>query len=500
MSQNQIQNQRSVRTTTCSCCSQPGHNIKNCNSPQVQHFDEEAIATAIAAPSVLTLKYRRPFTNASVHVLKAIVATKRIVSSVSNLTVDYLTHLLACFYWNMHHPAGSHVNIRDSIRLNELAQTCHQEATVAEREAGEAREAELQAAARARRLQEHAARAQQQLERFVEQQQFYRNQQVHLEHQREHTRQLFVRARLAIPACVSQPIAAAVAPAAVIAPAETCLCCESTSHNISNCKNNYRGVPSMAKILALVCSKKGFRVRLQLHPNLYVHLAYAIQSKIVPSECRDCIFAMNKITEYFYQEEGYIRFRKDLNEYKDECEYQQLTGTPMETNVIHDPRVKFYQSILELKSKLYFNNMDNADFVEKCILIADKIKDNLVTPIDVTFGFKPASLVMMPFGERQKAFKSSPTFGAPSSEPESKEEDVQPCCVCLGAWDIQYPLISFGCKHEMCSRCVNTFFKTPTRPACHMCRQAVCHISVPAEALNEELFQDTRIRILRETA
>lgn len=483
MSQNQ--NQRSVRTTTCSCCSQPGHNIKNCNSPQVQHFDEEAIATAIAAPSVLTLKYRRPFTNASVHVLKAIVATKRIVSSVSNLTVDYLTHLLACFYWNMHHPAGSHVNIRDSIRLTELAQTCHQEATVAEREAGEAREAELQAAARARRLQEHAARAQQQLERFVEQQQFYRNQQVHLEHQREHTRQLFVRARLAIPACVSQPIAAAVAPAAVIAPAETCLCCESTSHNISNCKNNYRGVPSMAKILALVCSKKGFRVRLQLHPNLYVHLAYAIQSKIVPSECRDCIFAMNKITEYFYQEEKYIRFRKDLNEYKDECEYQQLTGTPMETNVIHDPRVKFYQSILELKSKLYFNNMDNAEFVDKCILLADKIKDNLVTPIDVTFGFKP-----------------SPTIGAPDAESkEDKEkEEAQPCCVCLGAWDIQYPLISFGCKHEMCSRCINTFFKTPTRPACHMCRQAVCHISVPAEALNEELFQDTRIRILRETA
>ena len=483
MSQNQ--NQRSVRTTTCSCCSQPGHNIKNCNSPQVQHFDEEAIETAIAAPSVLTLKYRRPFTNASVHVLKAIVATKRIVSSVSNLTVDYLTHLLACFYWNMHHPAGSHVNIRDSIRLTELAQTCHQEATVAEREAGEAREAELQAAARARRLQEHAARAQQQLERFVEQQQFYRNQQVHLEHQREHTRQLFVRARLAIPACVSQPIAAAVAPAAVIAPAETCLCCESTSHNISNCKNNYRGVPSMAKILALVCSKKGFRVRLQLHPNLYVHLAYAIQSKIVPSECRDCIFAMNKITEYFYQEEGYIRFRKDLNEYKDECEYQQLTGTPMETNVIHDPRVKFYQSILELKSKLYFNNMDNAEFVDKCILLADKIKDNLVTPIDVTFGFKP-----------------SPTIGAPDAESkEDKEkEEAQPCCVCLGAWDIQYPLISFGCKHEMCSRCINTFFKTPTRPACHMCRQAVCHISVPAEALNEELFQDTRIRILRETA
>jgi hypothetical protein len=490
MSQNQIQNQRSVRTTTCSCCSQPGHNIKNCNSPQVQHFDEEAIATAIAAPSVLTLKYRRPFTNASVHVLKAIVATKRIVSSVSNLTVDYLTHLLACFYWNMHHPAGSHVNIRDSIRLAQLAQTCHQEATVAEREAGEAREAQLLAEARARRLQEHAAVAQRELSIFMEQEQRYRIQQVQLEVQRQHTRQLFVRARLAIPPCVSQPIANAVA-TAVIAPAETiCLCCESTSHNISNCKNSYRGVPSMTKILALVSSKKGFRVRLQLHPNLYVHLAYAIQCKIVPSECRDCIFAMNKIADYFYQEEGYNRFRKNLNEYKDECEYLQLTGTPMETNVIHDPRVKFYQSILELKSKLYFNNMDNAEFVDKCILIADKIKDNLVTPIDVTFGFKPST-----------------TFGAPTDnvkkdddKEEDHEEDVQPCCVCLGAWDIQYPLISFGCNHEMCSRCVNTFFKTPTRPACHMCRQAVCHISVPAEALNEELFQDTRIRIIRETA
>ena len=499
MSQNQ--NQRSVRTTTCSCCNQTGHNIKNCNSPQVQNFDEEAIATAIAAPSVLTLKYRRPFTNTSIHVLRAIVATKRIVSSVSNLTVDYLTHLLACFYWNMHHPAGSHANIRDSIRLTELAQTCHQEATVAEREAGEAREAQLLEEARARRLQEHAAAAQQQLERFVEQQQFYRNQQVHLEHQRQQARQAFVRARLAIPACVSQPIAPAVAAAAVIAPTETtCLCCESTSHNISNCKNSYRGVPSMTKILALVCSKKGLRVRLQLHPNLYVHLAYAIQSKLVPSECRDCIFAMNKIADCYFQEERYTQFRRDLNEYTDEFEYQQLTGTPMETNVIHDPRVKFYQSILELKSKLYFNNMDNTDFVEKCILIADKIKDNLVTPIDVTLGFKPAKLVMMPFGERQKAFKPSPTVGAPNDKKDEEEEEAQPCCVCLGAWDIQYPLISFGCKHEMCSRCVNTFFKTPTRPACHMCRQAVCHISVPAEALNAELFEDTRIRILRQTA
>lgn len=484
MSQNQNQNQRSVRTTTCSCCSQPGHNIKNCNSPQVQHFDEEAIATAIAAPSVLTLKYRRPFTNASVHVLKAIVATKRIVSSVSNLTVDYLTHLLACFYWNMHHPAGSHVNIRDSIRLTELAQTCHQEATVAEREAGEAREAELQAAAEARRLQTHAVIAQRELEMFRGQQQHYRNQQLHLEQQRQQARQAFVRARLAIPACVSQPIAPAFAPAAVIAPAETtCLCCESTSHNISNCKNSYRGVPSMTKILALVSSKKGFRVRLQLHPNLYVHLAIAIQAKIVPSECRDCVFAMNKLADYYYQDEKYTRFRRDLNVYKDEYEYQQLAGRPMETNVIHDPRVKFYQSIIELKSKLYFNDMDNTEFVDKCILIAEKIKDNLATPIDVTFRFKP-----------------SPTFGAPDAESKEDKEEAQPCCVCLGAWDIQYPLISFGCKHEMCSRCVNTFFKTPTRPACHMCRQAVCHISVPAEALNAELFEDTRIRILRETA
>ena len=470
--------------TTCSCCHEAGHNIKNCNSPRVQNFNEEAIETAIAAPSVLTLKYRRPFTNASIHVLKAIAANKRIVSSVSNLTVDYLTHLLACSYWNMYNPAGSHANIRDAVRLNQLAQTCKAEAVIAEREAGEAREAQILQEAQARQQQAHAAVAQEQLQRFMDQQQYYRNQQAHVEHQRQQTRQAFVRARLAIPACVSQPFAVAAAPAAVIAPAETtCLCCESTTHNISNCTtNNYRGVPSMTKIIALVCSKKSFRLRLQSHSNLYVHLAFAIQAKLVPSECRDCVFAMNKLADYYFQEEKYIRLREDLQEYKNEYKYQQLTGTPMETNVIHDPRAKFYKAILELKPKLLFNNMDDTELIENCILIADTIKEKLVIPLDVTFGFKP-----------------SPTFGAPDDK-DGDDQETQPCCVCLGAWDIQYPLISFGCNHEMCSRCVNTFFKTPARPACHMCRQAVFHISVPSEALNEELFEDIRFRIIRQTA
>jgi hypothetical protein len=70
----------------------------------------------------------------------------------------------------------------------------------------------------------------------------------------------------------------------------------------------------------------------------------------------------------------------------------------------------------------------------------------------------------------------------------------------LGAWDVKYPNITFGCNHDMCSRCVNTFFKTPTRPKCHLCRQSICHISVPSEAVKPELFQDITVRILRQSS
>jgi hypothetical protein len=484
MSQNQIQyqNQRAVRT--CSCCGQQGHAINNCNSPQVLRFIEDATTTAaaITASSVEALKLRRPFTNTSLPVLKAVAANIRIESSVSNLTVDYLTHLLACFYWNKHNPAGSHANIREtSLSLFQLAETSRQAATNALSEQAEVRIQQQRIEAQQRQQAAAAAIADRNLQIFLRQQQRYASEHILIEDQRRRTRHAFIQARLPVPPSVAQPIAPAQAAPAQAAPL-LCLCCNSAEHNIDTCKS-YRGMTAMFKILAIVSSSEEFRTRLQQHPNLYTYLAFAIQGRFVPAECRDCVLAMNKITDYYYRQEKYVRIRTELEEYSLECEYQQLTGQALETNVIHDPRIGFYQSLIETTKEITFNNTNDQEFVAKCIRICDMINVNVNNrPIDITLGVKASAA---PPPDEAKA----------CAEQEQQEE--QSCAVCLGAWDINYPTITFGCNHDMCARCLNTFFKTPTRPSCHLCRQPICHISVPSEALNAELFQDIGVRILR---
>jgi hypothetical protein len=393
----------------------------------------------------------------------------------------------------MYNPAGSHVNIRDAFRLSQLAETCKQAATQTAREASEARiqqarfeEQQRQAvaaAAEAHRQQIQAeAEAQRNLELFIRQQTRYANEHVFIEHQRQQTRQAFIQARLPVPERVAQPfIAAAAGPTDPI----LCLCCNSSEHNIDNCKN-YRGLPSMSKILALVCTRTEFRTRLQQNPNLYTYIVFGIQCKFVPAECRDCVVAMNKITDFFYQEDKYIRIRGDVQEYKSECVYQQETGEVLDPNVIHDPRVKLFQSVIETSAEINFNNIHDTEFITKCIRISDKISANMVRPISIALKFKASA----PLPLLTDATKSSA---------DDDEEEQPSCAVCLGAWDINYPNITFGCNHDMCSRCLNTYFQTPTRPKCHLCRQAIFHISVPPEALNAELFQDINFRILRES-
>ena len=488
MSQNQVQsqNQRAVRVRTCSCCGQSGHIISNCNSPPVLRFKEDALTAAMTASSVETLKLRRPFTNTSLPILKAVAANIHIESSVSNLALNYLIHLLAYSYWNKYNPAGSHATIRDTLSLFQLAETSRQSATNAIREENEARIEQQRFQAQQRQQEAVAAIAERNLQQFIIQQQRHTNEIDLIEAQRRRTRHAFIQAGLPVPPSVAQPFAPATTePASLL-----CLCCNSAEHNINNCKN-YRGIPSMIKILALVYTRSEFRARLQLHPNLYTHLAFAIQSKVVPAECRDCVVAMNKITDYitgyYCQQAKYIQIRTDLQEYSIEYAYQEETGQPLETNVIYDPRIKFYQSVIETSTEINFNNTNDQDFIAKCICIADTIDIhvNIIRhTIDITLGLKATSMLKVTDEDKD----------------EDKDEDEQQCAVCLGAWDIKYPTITFGCNHDMCSRCLNTFFKNPTRPSCHLCRQPVCHISVPSEALNAELFQDIGVRIVRQSS
>lgn len=482
--QNQIQyqNQRAVRT--CSCCGQQGHSINICNSPQVLRFREDATAAAITASSVDVLKLRRPFTNTSLPILKAVAGNMRIEPSVSNLTVDYLTHLLACFYWNNHNPAGSPANTRDELHL--LYQTSRQAATNAVREQDQERIRQERLEAQQQQRQRAAADAERNLQLFLRQQQRYAAEHILIENQRQHTRQAFIQARLPVPQSVAQPFAPATTE---LAAPLLCLCCNSAEHNINNCKN-YRGIPSMFKILAIVYNSQEFRKKLQQHPNLYTHLAFAIQSKFVPAECRDCVLAMNEITDYYYnQQEKYVRLRTDLQEYNIEYAYQQETGLALETNVIHDPCFGLYQSLIETSIDIDFTNTNDQDFIAECIRISEMINVNVngPRPIDITLGVKARPPLL--------------TDDAKASAVDADADDEeQSCAVCLGEWDVKYPNITFGCNHDMCSRCVNTFFKTPTRPKCHLCRQSICHISVPSEAVNSELFHDVTVRILRQNS
>ena len=492
--QPQQQFQRKVAPRTCSCCGETGHTIKHCNSPRVLGFDEEATATAKTAPSVLTLKNRRPFTTASLPVLKAIAANLRIETSVSNLTAEYLTHLLAFSYWNMHNDAGSHANIRDAVRLNELANACKQSAAQAERDAIVARAEEQAYADQQRQQLARQGQAHALFQRFRDARDYYMNGNRRIEEIRLETHQAYTRANLPIPQDISQPIVVMDIPVAG-APNETlCICCNLATHTIKNCKN-YRGIPTMTKILATSCTKSEFRTRLQQHPNLYSHLAYAIQSKWVSANCCDCVLAMNKIADHYYQANAsYEQVRMELQQYKIEYAFLQDTREALETNVIHDPRVKVYQSLLDITPKIQFHDM-NETFIGKCIDIAEKLVKNMFTPIDITLGFKtsPACALANEDKDEDKDAKKGD---------EDKDEDavnlIPSCAVCWGAWDTQYPIITFGCNHEMCSKCVNTYLKSPTRPVCHMCREPVCRIFVPTEAVNADLFEDIRIRILRQ--
>ena len=497
MSTNQ---QQRKSTRTCSCCNESGHTIKNCNAPVVLQFREDAIRSALTAPSVLALKNRRPFTSAPSPVLKAVVAKHNLETSVSTLTVPYTTHLLACYFWNMCNPAGSHlININDPaavINMPQLVRLCREEATNAEREEIASAVQRQAIANQARQQQEAEAEAHRQLDIFRALQERYTLQQNHIERQRQHTRQTFVRARLAVPSCVVNPIASAAAATPSVPAPTVCLCCDSTRHTISEC-TTYPGVPSMCKILACICSKNEYRTRLQQHPNLYQLLAFAIQSKLVPTECRDCVLAMNMITGYFYQREIYLHHRTDIQEYQIEYLYQKETGQALETNVIYDPRVKFFQRVIEISPQITFHNMDDEAFVAACRDTAEMIVENAYMPFSITFGFKATDTETCKHEEKEEKEEEAPAVKTAATE---QEEEAQPCCcpVCLETWDSKYPAISFGCNHEMCARCFNTYLKSSSRPKCHLCRQHIDHISVPSQALNAELFQDIRVRILRQ--
>ena len=479
--QQQQQAQPKAAPRTCSCCGETGHTIKHCNSPRVTRFDEEAIATAKTSASVLVLKNRRPFSNAQLPVLKAIASNLHIVNSVSRLTSDYLTHLLAYSYWNMHNDEGSHVNIRDSVRLNQLANECKQAAEQAVLEEIEAREARVREEQRQRAQQAREETAQRRLESYMHLIAFYREQDARMEADRLQARNTFIAAGLVIPDVLNVPFTIGRAGAGATI---QCLSCNSTAHTISGCKK-YRGIPTMTKLMAIFYTKQEFRTKLQEYPNLYAHLAFAIQNKWVPGDCCDCVYAMNRISDnYYIGNASYAQIRLDLQQYKLEYAILQETGEALETNVIHDPRIKFYQSLLDLSPRFGFNDIADETFLGKCIDLVGKIETNMFTPIDMTMSFKPAATAAKDTQDDADAVNVVPT-----------------CAVCWGAWEKEYPIITFGCNHEMCSKCVNTYLKNPARQPCHMCREPIQHMFVPAEALDTEvfnLFEDIRVRILRQ--
>jgi hypothetical protein len=481
--QQQQQAQPKAAPRTCSCCGETGHTIKHCNSPRVTGFDEEAIATAKISASVMVLKNRRPFSNAQLPVLKAIASNLRIVNSVSRLTSDYLTHLLAYSYWNMHNDEGSHVNIRDSVRLNQLANECKQAAEQAVLEEIEAREARVREEQRQREQDAREASAQRRLESYMHSIAFYREQDARMEADRLQARNTFRAAGLVIPDVLNVPFTTGRSGAGATI---QCLSCNSTAHTISGCKK-YRGIPTMTKLMAIFYTKQEFRTKLQEYPNLYAHLAFAIQNKWVPGDCCDCVYAMNRISDnYYLGNASYAQIRLDLQQYKLEYAILQETGEALETNVIHDPRIKFYQSLLELSPRFGFHDIADETFLGKCIDLVGKIETNMFTPIDMTMSFKATSTAT----------------AAKDTQDDADAVNVVPtCAVCWGAWEKEYPIITFGCNHEMCSKCVNTYLKNPARQPCHMCREPIQHMFVPAEALDTDvfnLFEDIRVRILRQ--
>ena len=517
--------QRRSNPRTCSCCGDQGHTINRCNSPRVIQFDEEAIAIASTSPSVLILKNRRPFTSASLPVMKAIASKKRIETSVSNLLTPYITHLLAVFYWNAYNPAGSHVNNRDIHSVHQLAQRCKEEATAFVQQQVEAVVQQRAMVAEQQEQQELERVAQHNLRIFNAYHLQIANQQVHIENQRRHTRQAFLRAGMAIPDCVSRAYVMP-GPAPASARQNNCLCCYSSTHSISNC-THYDGIPSMCKMLCLFyCSRTEFRKRLQQHPNLYVYVAYAIQLNLIPKECLDSVFAMNKLTEYYYSRMEYSELWVEVEAYKIgqriESSYKEETGYDLESNVLYDPRTKFIKQLIETCPQIDFTNLNNQEFVAKCVSIAKLVEENIATPFNILYieqhqqgqdqdhdqqqdqdNQKEEIQDIEEYIEehvkehvKEQELKEEQEKELKEEEEELKEgEDSCPVCLTATAFN-KNPSITFGCNHKMCSKCLNTYLKSPNKPKCHICRQQISRILVPSKRVNAQLFEDIRVRII----
>jgi len=444
------------RAIKCSCCRVTGHNIQNCNSRQVVQFCIDATTASIAAVSVENLKLMRPFTNTDINVLKAVTSQLKLDTAVSYLSLDYLISLLAYAYWNTHNPAGTHLVNRE---------TAKKAANDAIREIEEARIATQRIIEQQRiraRLEDEAHTA---LVRLNTRQQMNSNLMQDTATLLSSARQAYQRVGWVLPSSVF---------------IETCLCCKSTEHTISDCNSDTTfGIASMVKILAVVLTEREFRRSLQQHPNIYVWLAMAHKHRYVPIECRDSVLAMDTITHKLY-DPLYMFKHSDIRAYIDIFRNETVF---QEVDVLYDPRYNFYKSLISTAYNIQTNCFQLSEaYINDCVNMCRDISQYKFTPYGVTLNVKK---ITQPDKEESK-----------DQDPIIQEPD---CAVCYDCRDIKCQLVSFGCKHEMCSGCLTSHFKSHNRPVCHLCRQAIKQIYVPTESINDELFHEIRVRVIRQT-
>jgi len=443
------------RGIKCSCCHVTGHNIQHCNSPQVVQFYIDATTASISATTVENLKLMRPFTNADINVLKAVTRQLKLDTAVSNLSLDYLICLLAYAYWNTHNPAGTHLVNPD---------TAKRAANVAVREIEEARIATQRIIEQLRTRARHEEEALAALNRFKTGQRINAELTEDTATLMRCARQAYERVGWVLPSSMF---------------IETCLCCKSTEHNISDCNSDTTyGLVSMIKILAVVLTERDFRRSLQQHPNIYVWLAIAHKHRYVPIECRDSVLAMDKITHKFYDQQ-YVFKHSDIRAYIDIFRNETVF---QEIDVVYDPRYNFYKLLISTAYNIQTNCFQHsASYVTDCVNMFRDISQYKFTPYGVILNVKEITQ---------------------TNKDESKDQDPiiqEPeCAVCYDCRDIKCQLVSFGCKHEMCSGCLTSHFKSHNQPVCHLCRQAIKQIYVPTESINDELFHEIRVRVTRQ--
>jgi len=449
MSNNTViqQQPRIRRTISCSFCNVLGHSIQKCNSPVVIQFYDDAIAKASEniQESVFALKTQEPFVSATIGVLNAAVSNRKLASvSVLN-NKDYLIHILSFYYWNKYNINGVYVNERSLIQ-SAKDETMVMYELVLEREET------------IRRIQaDELQQLLQQRNRAQERRQF-ENELAEIE------------ARQSIQESIP------------------CMCCRSTQHIISDC-NNKTVKHLFVQIIILsinISTQIEFKHQLQQHPNLYVWIVIAIRHFNVSIDCRDAVFAINKIVKGLYNitprnsSIKIYQLRELMNEYKisfinyDSGSIQPLIYMYHPHHILLERIMRFSSSI-----QLFKEGYDSYECYQVYNTI---IQQDIYIPNELLLEYKVEQYNI-----------------------HNKSQEREQCSVCFDCdEDVIHPLVSFGCNHEMCSKCVNLFFKNKKpnniQHTCHLCRKTINNIVIPSFINKTDLFKDICVKVIHITS